>query len=102
MIDVSDGLVADAGHLSADSGVALDLERSAFVLAEPMQAVGSALGVDPMQFVLGGGDDHAILATFPAGTELPEGFSRIGTVAAGEGVTVDGSAYDGVAGWAHF
>jgi thiamine-monophosphate kinase len=102
MIDVSDGLVADAGHVAADSGVAIDLERGSFELAEPMQAVGSALGVDPMQFVLGGGDDHAILATFPAGTDLPPGFARIGTVAAGEGVTVDGSAYDGPAGWSHF
>jgi thiamine-monophosphate kinase len=52
--------------------------------------------------VLGGGDDHAILATFPSGTDLPEGFTRVGTVASGEGVTVDGSAYDGPAGWAHF
>src|SRR3954449_5440252 len=102
MIDVSDGLLADAGHVASDSGVAIDVERAAFELAEPMQAVGSALGVDPMQFVLGGGDDHAILATFPAGTDLPVGFTRIGTVAEGEGVTVDGEAYDGPAGWSHF
>jgi thiamine-monophosphate kinase len=102
MIDVSDGLLADAGHIATSSGVAIDIERSAFDLAEPMQAVGSALGVDPMQFVLGGGDDHAILATFPPGTDLPDGFTRIGSVADGEGVTLDGSAYDGPAGWAHF
>jgi thiamine-monophosphate kinase len=59
-----------------------------------------------MQFVLGGGDDHAIAATFPAGTPLPEGFTAIGSVAeageGGAGVTVDGSAYEGPAGWAHF
>jgi thiamine-monophosphate kinase len=111
MIDVSDGLVADVGHLAADSGVAIDLRRDAFELAEPMQAVGSALGVDPMQFILGGGDDHAIAATFPPDVALPEGFTVIGAVSgaadpdAEEGaaaVTVDGRAYDGPAGWAHF
>jgi thiamine-monophosphate kinase len=106
MIDVSDGLVADVGHLAVASRVAIDLDSGAFELADPMRAVGSALGVDPMQFVLGGGDDHAIAATFPAGTPLPEGFTAIGSVAeageGGAGVTVDGSAYEGPAGWAHF
>ncbi|HET8561487.1 MAG TPA: thiamine-phosphate kinase [Marmoricola sp.] len=102
MIDVSDGLLADIGHIAAASGVAADVSRGAFELAEPMRAVGAALGVDPMQFVLGGGDDHAIVATFPAGTTLPEPFHAIGSVAEGTGVTVDGGEYDGPTGHAHF
>ena len=106
MIDVSDGLVADVGHLAVGSGMVIDVRRDAFELAEPLQAVGSALGVDPMQFILGGGDDHAIAATFPPDQPLPEGFTAIGSVGAagegGPGVTVDGAAYDGPAGWAHF
>ncbi len=107
MIDVSDGLLADVGHLAHESVVSIDLHRDAFELADPMHAVGSALGVDPMQFVLGGGDDHAIVATFPAGTTLPEGFTVIGSVSGADSgnsavVTVDGAAYDGPRGWSHF
>lgn len=102
MIDVSDGLVADVGHLAAASGVAVDVETAAFELAEPLQAVGAALGVDPMQFVLGGGDDHALVATFPSDVPLPDGWTRIGSVAEGEGVTVDGAAYEGPTGHRHF
>ena len=106
MIDVSDGLLADLGHIATDSGVAIDVRRDAFTLADPMHAVGSALGVDPMQFILGGGDDHAIVATFPAGSALPEGYAAIGRVsevaAAGPVVTVDGGAYEGPTGHTHF
>lgn len=101
MIDVSDGLLADAGHIATASGVAIDVHRDAFEIPEPLQAVGAALGADPIQFILAGGDDHALLATFPDGS-VPEGWLTIGTVAEGSGVTVDGQEYDGPAGWAHF
>ena len=68
---------------------------------EPLHAVGAATGADPLQFILGGGDDHALLATFPADA-VPEGWTVIGSVAEGPGVTVDGAAYDGPTGWTHF
>ncbi len=56
-----------------------------------------------MRFVLTGGDDHALVATFPAGATLPAGLDPASaTVAEGEGVTVDGAAYDGPTGHAHF
>jgi thiamine-monophosphate kinase len=102
MIDVSDGLLADAGHLAADSGVAIDVHTAALEVPEPLHAVAAATGADPISFVLGGGEDHPLLATFPAGVALPAGFRAIGLVAAGEGVTVDGLPYDGPTGWSHF
>jgi thiamine-monophosphate kinase len=102
MIDVSDGLLADVGHIADASGVAVDIDTSAFELAEPLQAVGAALGTDPMRFILGGGDDHALVATFPAGTVLPPSWTAIGAVTDGEGVTVDGGSYEGPTGHTHF
>jgi len=106
MIDVSDGLLADAGHIASASGVSIDITRGAFEIPEPLHAVGSALGADPMQFILGGGDDHPLLACFESKKKVPAGWTVIGTVSdAGDDgpvVTVDGAAYDGPTGWTHF
>jgi thiamine-monophosphate kinase len=102
LIDVSDGLLADAAHVADASGVAIDVHTAAFEIAEPLQAVGAALGADPMQFILGGGDDHPLLATFPDALAVPDGWQMIGSVADGSGVTVDGAEYDGPTGWTHF
>jgi thiamine-monophosphate kinase len=102
MIDTSDGLLADLGHVAVASGVQISLRRSAFEAPERLVEVGAALGVDPVGWMLTGGEDHALAATFPVGVTLPEGFVEIGTVEEGEGVLVDGEPYAGVAGWDHF
>ena len=102
MIDISDGLVADAAHLASDSGVAIDVRTGSFEVPEPLHAVAAATGADPLSFVLGGGDDHALLATYPSADVVPAGWTVIGAVAEGEGVTVDGAAYEGETGWTHF
>jgi thiamine-monophosphate kinase len=102
LIDVSDGLLAEAAHLADDSGVAIDVHPAAFEIPEPLHAVGAALGADPMQFILGGGEDHPLLATFPDVAAVPDGWAVIGAVGEGAGVTVDGAPYDGPTGWVHF
>src|SRR3954463_16200498 len=91
MIDISDGLLAEARHLSEESGVAVDVRRDAFEVPEPLHAVAAATGADPLSFVLGGGDDHALLATFPMTADLPGGWAVIGSVSEGSAVTVDGA-----------
>lgn len=103
MIDVSDGLLADLGHIAEASGVAIDVDRSAFDVPTAMRDAAAALGVDPYTWILGGGDDHALAATFPPLTLLNGDWQVVGMVRDGEGVTVDGEPYgDAPAGWDHF
>jgi thiamine-monophosphate kinase len=102
MIDVSDGLLADIGHIAEASGVAVEVRSGAFEVPEPLTAVGAALGADPMRFILAGGDDHSLVATFPTEATLPEGWHPIGEVSEGSGVTVDGATYEGPTGHTHF
>lgn len=101
MIDVSDGLLADLGHIAAASEVAIDLDSGRFELPDPIKAVAAATGGDPLTYVLTGGEDHALAATFPFGTVPPE-WLVVGTVSEGDGVTVDGKEWSGDKGWDHF
>jgi len=105
MMDVSDGLVRDARRIAAASGVALDLDGVGEAFADDLRRlapVATDLGVDPRAWVLGGGEDHGLLATFPPDVRLPEGFRAVGRVRAGSGVTVAGAAPSQSPGWDHF
>jgi thiamine-monophosphate kinase len=101
MTDVSDGLVADLGHIADASGVRIDLRAAQVDIPSRLREVGAALNVDPLVWVLAGGDDYALAATFPARTELPEPWQPVGVVAEGQGVRVDGRRWP-VGGHEHF
>lgn len=105
MIDCSDGLIADLRHVAEASEVVIAIETENLEVSEPQKMVAAAIGrCDPLQFILGGGDDHALLATFEPGS-VPKGWKVIGGVAEAFGtpeVLVDGAPWSGDAGWTHF
>lgn len=102
MCDVSDGLVQDLGHIATASGVAIDVRRAAFAVTRQMSDAAQALGRDPWEWVLAGGDDHALAATFPATVVLGDDWQVVGAVHDGTGVTVDGEPWEGPSGHDHF
>ncbi|UNX53866.1 thiamine-phosphate kinase [Georgenia sp. TF02-10] len=111
MMDVSDGLLRDARRLARASGVVLDLAPPADAVPAAVAALADAatrLGADPVEWVLTGGEDHGMLATFPAGVPLPAGFIPLGRAdepapgrPAGT-VTVGGRQPQVRPGWDHF
>jgi thiamine-monophosphate kinase len=101
LLDTSDGLLQDLGHVATASGLRLDLEPDA--LAADVASVAAAaadLGADPWPWVLSGGEDHALAGTVPPGTALPEGVRIIGRAVPGDGgVTVLGREPPAERGW---
>lgn len=99
MTDVSDGLLADLGHIAQASGVVLDLASE---LLQPdvdaITAAAAAAGADPWALVLGGGEDHALVACFPGA--VPQYWRVIGEVRDGDPqVLLDGRPWSGKPGW---
>ncbi len=90
MLDVSDGFLHDAGRLARASAVSIDFDSALVDIASG--------GIDT-HTALRGGEDHALLATFPSGGVLPKGFRATGVVLPGSGITVDGKPYDNGGGW---
>jgi thiamine-monophosphate kinase len=97
MIDLSDGLGADAGHLARASAVKLEIDAGAVPLAPAAVALSEATGRDPWR-LLSGGEDYELLASIPAarleeaievvlgkgGTAL----TQVGDVKVGSGVEI--------------
>lgn len=103
MLDISDGLLRDAGRIAAASGVHLDLDPDALrPYAGPLLPAADLLGHDAMDWVLGGGEDHSLLATFPADHPLPAGFTAVGSVRQGKPLVTLALQATAHRGWDHF
>jgi len=116
--------VADLGHVAEASGTGVDIDTARLVpgpdllaavaalgpASYPGQGAGAAAGgapggaalAPPMSWLLTGGEDHALAATFPPDARLPARWTVLGHVHAGHGVTVDGRPWPGRAGWEHY
>jgi thiamine-monophosphate kinase len=99
MTDISDGLMADLGHIAKASGVVIDLSSGALgIHHDALSSAAGSLQMDPWVWVLAGGEDHALVATFPG--QPPAGWTAIGTVLDGApGVLLDGEQWHGDTGW---
>lgn len=113
-VDVSDGLVADLGHLCDCSGLGAAVTAAHVPLSPAAQRVVET-DAGALTVALTGGDDYELLFTAPAGraaeigalaAELDLPLTRIGVMHAGEGVVVrdaDGAAMTlDARGWKHF
>jgi thiamine-monophosphate kinase len=102
MIDISDGLVGDLRHLAEASGVGIDLSTEALSTdRDALLSAAEAAGVDAWTWVLGGGEDHALVAAFAG--PVAAGWRVIGYVLDGPArVLVDGAEWHGYAGWQSF
>jgi thiamine-monophosphate kinase len=65
MIDISDGLAADMGHLCDESGVSVRLFAELLPIANTTVEVSTAMGRDPLDPALHGGEDYELLVTAP-------------------------------------
>lgn len=107
MIDVSDGLLADLGHLASASGVQVNVHSATLAPGPVLREAAARLHASTtsgmaQEWVLTGGEDHALVAAFPPDVTLPPHWRVIAEVIPGAGVTVDGTEHAGPAGWQHF
>lgn len=109
-IDLSDGLALDLSRLAQESGVGAELEEDRLPRAADFEELCRQLDLDPLELILGGGEDYVLLFTLPAGRRPPSELScrRVGRLTAesglrlrtagGEARPLDPSGFDHLAG----
>lgn len=103
-IDISDGLLADLGHLLEESGgLGAEIELARLPVSPSLATHDET---QRLSWQLSGGDDYLLLFTLPSDQPLPSGCHLIGTACAEAGVRLhdrDGKALAYAAqGWQHF
>lgn len=107
LMDISDGLVRDSARMAKASGISIDFDQQVLSsFAQRLAPAAALTGADPMKWVLHGGEDFGLLASFPADAQVPEEFTVIGSAIARSGrrsmVTVNGKPAAAKDGFDHF
>jgi thiamine-monophosphate kinase len=102
MMDLSDGLVRDAGRIARASEIGIGIDSALLPVHDGARTVAVELQLDPRPWALAGGEDHHMLAVFPRESAVPAGWTVVGvTTDEFAGVRVDGEVPE-VRGWDHF